>query len=837
MHPSTAADDPAASALPAAPVRAGWALFSKNAGQTMDYTILDDSIGSAMAERYIRLGLTAHTDDPAAGRPEALPWLSFVGTTEDPAAACCVMRVDWSDRRDGTGQPVTPTRLLLIPWPDASRTRTTFTDQARAMQLSWTDVNGVPAGADRDGVPITLQTDHAAVSLAAIDHAGAQWAAATAALLLDGRQVVIAIGRTPVPMGGRLRYMDADFALLPYAYRARLSAATWASYRVKHSIRLSFAERGVGGQTEVVTEQEPAPPQSPEAVEYLRILRGLRDKGIPWARIVEHLAQQNNPGRCRDASEAVDVLATLDIAASVYRDVVNGRGSAVRVQQVLATMGWEGFETSTMRTTIAAFLTEAALRGDGEAHAVLVAHWLTAPVIEQLTERIKAELAAGRIETLRVWFPLAHRHRASSSQALLVTVTGLVAAHPTPATVTGWLKLLAAPPAGTDFADPEIHRLFIGQPAAAATLLGAFPFDPTGMRSLNQLSDLWLSTMRSQPSWLNPVIAAVKGDPHYISAALVDAMARQWTGGVSYVLEVAMATGHLDTVLAPMFAPLAALMQSPEYGSTVRSALHRLVDSGAPLTPQSQAVVDELLLIGDGQAPFLTRTVGRPDDSYLATLRSGLTMTPIQPHRDRIMAGLLQILVADTGTAAGARRLVAVVNKAATPLLDQVAPYVNDYCIRHPDDVAGLNLGPQWQARLHGSIRLYQAFVDRCRTSATGDEIAADIIPLLPFIPPQRLINDLRTWLVPGREDATYRLFRCLRGAEDYRGPEFARDLQVALVENHFTGGQSYWNWLQDRAQGVPLELDQITRTVRQLHQHSDQGGWLKNIFRRRPGA
>lgn len=836
MHPSTAAGDPAASALPA-PVRAGWALFSKNAGQTMDYAILDGSIGSAMAERYIRLGLTAHTDDPAPGKPEALPWLSFVGTTEDPAAACCVMRVDWSDRRDGTGQAVTPTRLLLIPWPDASRTRTTFTDQARAMQLSWIDVNGTPGGADRDGVPLTLQTDHAAVSLAAIDHAGAEWAAATAALLLDGRQVVIAIGRTAVPMGGRLRYMDAVFALLPYAYRARLSAATWASYRVKHSIRLSFAERGVAGQTEVVTDQEPAPPQSPEAVEYLRILRGLRDKGIPWARIVEHLAQQGDPARCRDASEAVDVLAKLDVAASVYREVVNGRGSAVRVQQVLGALGWEGFETPPMRSAIAAFLTEAALRGDGEAQAVLVAHWAAPPVIEQRTEQIRAELATGRADTLRVWFPLAQRHRPSSSQALLITVTGLVAAHPSHAAVSGWLALLSAPPAGTDFADPEIHRLFIGHATAAATLLGAFPFNPTGMRSLNHLTDLWLTTMRSQPSWLSPVIAAVKGDPHYISAPLVDAMASHWPGGVPYVLEVAMATGHLDAVLTPMFALLAALMQSPEHGSTVRSALHRLVGSRTPPAPPSQAVVDELLLIGDGRAPFLARTAGRPSDSYLATLRSGLTMAALQPHRDRILTGLLQVLVADTGTATGARRLVAVVNKAATSLLDQVAPYVNDYCITHPEDVAGLELGPQWQARLHVSIGLYQAFADRCRTGATGDEIAADIMSLLLFIPHQRLINELRAWLVPGREDATYRLFRCLRGADDYRAEEFAYDLQVALVERHFPGSQSYWNWLQDRAQGIPFELDQITRTVRQLHQHSDPGGWLKNIFRRRPGA
>ncbi|GAA0460209.1 hypothetical protein Ade02nite_14420 [Paractinoplanes deccanensis] len=826
MHPSTAAGDPAAAA--ATPVRAGWALFGKHAGQTMDYTILDGSVGPVMAEQYIRLGLTAHADDEAVGRPEALPWLSFVGTAGDPAAACCVMRVDWSDRRDGTGQVVTPTRLLLIPWDEAARTRTTFTDQARAMQLIWEEVNGTPHLADREGVALPLQPDHAEVSGAALDQVGPEWAAGVAALLLEGRQVVIAIDRAAVSLGRRLRYLDAVFGLLPYAYRARLSAATWASYRVKHTIRLSVAERGVAGQIEVLPDRQPAEPQSPEAGEYLRILRALLAKGLTWRQIVAHLAQQGDPARCREASDAVDLLAAMDLSSSVYREIVNGFGSAVRVAHVLDTFGWEGFETPDRQRVVAAFLAGAAAGGDAEAQTVLATHWSADPVMAEVHARVHADIGAGRVDPVRVWFALAQRHGPRWPQAMLISVTRMVVEHPTPLTVQGWLRLLADPPAGTDITDAEIHRQFIARYGAAATLLSTYPFDAEGMAALDGLCDLWLTTMKSQPSWVSPVIAAVKGRSQHISAPLVETLRDHWPGGVPYVLDVAVATGHFETVIVPMFPALAAAMvQSPDHEASVLATLHRLLESRAPLSPASQGFVDALLLIGEGRAPYLHRSAGRPQEAYLAAL-GNIRLPVVEQRRRAVMDSLLAVLTTDATTADGVRRIVSVVNEAATDLLDRVERYVNEYCLTHPDEIGSLHLGPQWRARLDSSILRYKTFADHCRGSARGEQIADDLLVLVPHVPAQRLLATLQQWIVPDREYDTFLVRRILlaHAVEDDRIEDFARHLMVAIVQGVFSGSEPYANWVRAMADASRSELDHLKKTERQVgRQRPDQRG------------
>ena len=105
---------------PGGPATAQWALFSKVPGRKMDYEIIAASMDPTEAERYVRAGLTGTPDDPAPGRPEALPWLSFVGQAGDRPATS-VMELAWSGERDGTGRTIAPTRLLCLPrWPAGS---------------------------------------------------------------------------------------------------------------------------------------------------------------------------------------------------------------------------------------------------------------------------------------------------------------------------------------------------------------------------------------------------------------------------------------------------------------------------------------------------------------------------------------------------------------------------------------------------------------------------------------------------------------------------------------------------------------------------------------------
>jgi hypothetical protein len=80
-----------------------------------------------------------------------------------------------------------------------------------------------------------------------------------AALLLTGRSVCV-LGAQDVPVAGRLGFIDAVMGLLPYGFRAKMTAATWtrATYR-DHRFRLFFSDapRGSERRDHVVSWDHP----------------------------------------------------------------------------------------------------------------------------------------------------------------------------------------------------------------------------------------------------------------------------------------------------------------------------------------------------------------------------------------------------------------------------------------------------------------------------------------------------------------------------------------------------------------------------------------------------
>ena len=91
-----------------------------------------------------------------------------------------------------------------------------------------------------------------------------------AALLLTGRSVCV-LRAQDVPVDGRLGFIDAVMGLLPYGFRAKMTAATWtrATYR-DHRFRLFFSDAPRGSErpdhvvnwgdpeTAVITEEDDA---------------------------------------------------------------------------------------------------------------------------------------------------------------------------------------------------------------------------------------------------------------------------------------------------------------------------------------------------------------------------------------------------------------------------------------------------------------------------------------------------------------------------------------------------------------------------------------------------
>jgi hypothetical protein len=96
-----------------------------------------------------------------------------------------------------------------------------------------------------------------------------------AALLLTGRSVCV-LRAQHVPVAGRLGFIDTVMSLLPYGFRAKMTAATWtrATYR-DHRFRLFFSDapRGSERPDHVVSWDHPETavitPQDGVAHEYL----------------------------------------------------------------------------------------------------------------------------------------------------------------------------------------------------------------------------------------------------------------------------------------------------------------------------------------------------------------------------------------------------------------------------------------------------------------------------------------------------------------------------------------------------------------------------------------
>lgn len=224
-------------------VEAQWALRGKTWGRD-GYRVLACSTGRLNSESF-----TEAIDRFSMGTPEthpqALPQvtISYLPTREVNYLALATHRFVSEDQtqdghllaHDDDNRPVVVTSYYCVAYDPVARHGVSY----RAMYEAFAAAPLHPENGPVLPVNLPLPPDPPAASddAPAID----PLTAVTAALLISGRPVCV-LGASGTSMLERLTFIDAVMALLPYGFRAKMSAATWTrATNQNHRFRLFFS--------------------------------------------------------------------------------------------------------------------------------------------------------------------------------------------------------------------------------------------------------------------------------------------------------------------------------------------------------------------------------------------------------------------------------------------------------------------------------------------------------------------------------------------------------------------------------------------------------------------
>ncbi|MGW1071209.1 hypothetical protein [Streptomyces sp. NPDC002537] len=622
---------------------AEWAVLGKHPGHSMGYEVLDGSLPGTRAQRYLWSATTGTPDarDPAGD----LPWRVFLsGADRETRSVCAVVDTSWDGSKDGTGRPSYTWRLLLFEWQEASRAGVTWTVLDRA-------VSPAESAPTLDAALATARTSAAELAVT-VDRLGFEWAAGMAALLLDGRQLVITAppGGTLPGLDERVRTLDAVCSLLPYGCRSWLSGATWTG-KSEHDLRLVFAASARTGQQEApLGTGRPPAPRGETAGRYLTELLRLRAKLGSTADVMAHLLAATTALPQRDAAQAVRVLRELDLLDSVLNDILHGRGRLDDVQRLLELHAVESLDDRQLGTVVA-FLAECARRPDGgTAQALLARHW-TPQVPELLAAHVVAGPASRRTLALAKEHLTLLRGLEGADAGSFDRLFTLLAC--TPGYDPAWVGSLAYM-VEKEFghSSESVDRVLIDSREAGLTwlkvLLQALPRD---LGPLSRMVALAAETgVDRRPGWLR-FAGLLTGEFDTAEVAATDAA--EFTAGHPDAWRIALETARdhgRPEVIGPMWAVLRHLVHSGRHHE-VLPVLDAVAPPGAPEVPPETAADADLLRASaplGGAGPQLTPAMPRlrrlraddPGlDAYAAVV---VRRTESDPElKDRVVEALL----------------------------------------------------------------------------------------------------------------------------------------------------------------------------------------------------
>ncbi|MEV8351120.1 hypothetical protein ACFVTT_25840 [Streptomyces niveus] len=591
------------------------AVLGKHPGRIMGYEVLRSSLPDGRADAYLwraaATGAPVGHDDPDG----ALPWRVFLGAAEavvDPG--CARVEISWDGTSDGTGAPSYTWRLTLLDWTVTQRAALTWSGIDRARPTHPQDPPSDDARTTLT-VPGTSPDELAAV----IDNLGFAWVSGVAALLLDDRQVALVPGPgRPLPDGAdRVLVLDAVCALLPYACRAWLSAATWTG-EAEHDLLLFFASAARAGQTPAVFGgPPPKQPRDGAARAYLRDLQRLRAKTPDTVTLVTYLLTAAEPVTAApDPRAALDVLREADLLDLVVEEIRSGAGRPADVARVLDRHPLASLDAPRLEA-LTVYLAREAHGGNAPAGALLAEQW-SGRVCSVLAQDV---LAAGapaqsfkRAENhLGVVHSAVEAHRTGSFDELFHTLVE-VAPEPT----RGWAgSLIYMAEDLWNRSTYRADRLLVREQAVGKTWLGYLLKDKE--RSLEPLERLVRrarteTSTDATPGWLRFGAVLLGASPAGATATDAADFAEAFEDGWWTTLEIARLQGRPD-VLGLMWP---RLWRVARVERRLGGAVRRLVPVDEPVPGAVAADADLFCAAtGTGGGPGMPRLERLADEAEL----------------------------------------------------------------------------------------------------------------------------------------------------------------------------------------------------------------------------
>jgi hypothetical protein len=337
-------------------IAADWAWISKDPAEGIGYSVLATSAANVDFRPFIgRYVPGSPNSSTPADAPDAPPWVTFgpVATKGDGVLMSVSVRDPWQDR-DHAGRPVWPQRLLVMRFADLAAAQASY-------QTMWAFAHNAPVPRDPpEPLQLVVAGQVTATLAATIERYGLPQLAALAAALLDGPVVVSEAAG--LQRDERLAVLDAIAALLPYGFRADLSASSVVDNTVEHGIRLAFANYPSAEQ-QLRSLRAPAhQPGSERANRYQAMLaekaaaRGLQA-------VVDHLWTFRAPCSFDYPDDAPTILAELDFYGGFSRALRERRASRAQVLKFFADPGraqehWAAFDPHMRENAISPYLAD-----------------------------------------------------------------------------------------------------------------------------------------------------------------------------------------------------------------------------------------------------------------------------------------------------------------------------------------------------------------------------------------------------------------------------------------------------------------------------------------------
>ncbi|PWI06443.1 hypothetical protein DIZ27_33675 [Streptomyces sp. NWU339] len=384
-------------------VKAWWAWYSKQAGSLDEYDVLRCTGGARRRATFSDYITDASLGNPpsAAATRDRLPWVSVVGLsftsfTDQQWTGVSVMEP--STLRDGANRDITPTRYVLLESAELVRRRAeyvTLWDAVASLRLppehDETIPLEVPAPAD-NGLLEGLETiaDHVPGTTGDSDRrwaAAVHWAAAVAALLLQGGPVVITGGGS-LGARARLAVFDAIVGFLPYGVRSGLAVGSCVDGGDEPHTHLAFGPAHTPSARCVELGTLPqVPAGAPE--EYRRRLSRLIE-GLGFDAVTAGLREFDASVAPADPGAVLGVLDRLDPFRAAVHAVEAGEQSVQLVTRGLNSLT-DGEETDSegFLRLVRCGIDYAVEPGGREVHDALSRHW----VHEKTGPRVSALMA------------------------------------------------------------------------------------------------------------------------------------------------------------------------------------------------------------------------------------------------------------------------------------------------------------------------------------------------------------------------------------------------------------------------------------------------------------